>query len=71
MKTISFDIKKDDELDRLCRISNNLYNQALYQCKESYKKDSKYLNYNDLDKLMKTLPNLDGEINYRLLQIDF
>ena len=69
MRTISFDIKKNDELDRLCRVSNNLYNQTLYQCKESYKKDSKYLNYNDLDKLMKTLPNLDGEINYRLLPV--
>lgn len=38
-------------LDWLCFLSKNLYNAALYQIRQSYIKDKKYLNYNALNKL--------------------
>lgn len=41
-----------DELTRLCAISKNLYNQALYAVRNALQED-KFLSYNDLDKLMK------------------
>ena len=31
-------------------------------------KDDKFLFYNDLDKILKVTPNLEGEINYRKLK---
>ena len=49
-----------------CEVSKNLYNQALYVVKQSLK-ENKFLFYNDIEKIMKTTPNLDGEINYRLM----
>ena len=32
-------------LDRLCWLSKNLYNQALYQIRQQYSKDKTYLGY--------------------------
>jgi IS605 OrfB family transposase len=52
----------------LCKVSNNLYNQALYLFRQALKNENKWLWYADMDKLMKTTPNLEGEINYRLLK---
>ena len=49
-----------------CEVSKNLYNQALYVIKQSLKED-KFLFYSDIEKIMKTTPNLEGEINYRLM----
>lgn len=67
MKTYCFIASKNDELDRLCRISNNLYNQTLYEVKNEYNENKVYLNYYDTQDKMKTTKNLQGEINYRLL----
>jgi putative transposase len=52
----------------MSEISKNLYNQALYTIRQEYKKTKKYLNYIELEKMMKTIKNLEGEINYYLLK---
>ena len=64
----SFYIPKTGQLVNLCKVSNNLYNQALYLFRQALKNENKWLWYADMDKLMKTTPNLEGEINYRLLK---
>ena len=51
-----------------CKVANNLYNQALFLVKSTLESENKFLFYNDLNKLMQTTLNLDGEINYRLLK---
>ena len=63
-----FYIRHTDELDKLFRISNNLYNQALYLFRQQLDADGTWLWYNDMDKLMKQTLNLDGECNYKLLK---
>lgn len=60
--------QKKDELSRLCIISKNLYNQALYEVKTNLEMNGKFLFYNDLDKILKNKTNLELEINYRLLK---
>ena len=64
----SFYIPQTEHLVNLCKVSNNLYNQALYLFRQALKNENKWLWYADMDKLMKTTPNLEGEINYRLLK---
>lgn len=64
----SFYIPQTEHLVNLCKVSNNLYNQALYLFRQTLKNENKWLWYADMDKLMKNTPNLDGEINYRLLK---
>ena len=63
-----FYIRHTDELDRLFRISNNLYNQALYLFRQRLDADGVWTWYNDMDKLIKGVTNLEGECNYRLLK---
>lgn len=58
----------NEEFSRLCEVSKNLYNQALYEIKTALKEENKFLFYNDLDKLMKEKQNLNGKINYKLLK---
>ena len=65
--TYSFDIQYNNKLNELFLNSKNLYNQALYEIKQSLKND-KFLFYNDLNKLMMNKINLDGNINYKLLK---
>lgn len=64
----SFYIPQTGQLVNLCKVSNNLYNQALYLFRQALKNKNRWLWYADMDKLMKTTPNLDGEINYKLLK---
>lgn len=64
----SFYIPQTEQLVNLCKVSNNLYNQALYLFRQALKNENKWLWYADMDKLMKTTPNLEGEINYKLLK---
>lgn len=66
--TYSFFIPHTEELDRLCKVSNNLYNQALYLFRQTLKNEGRWLWYGDLDKVMKETLNLDGEVNYKLLK---
>ena len=64
----SFYMPQTEHLVNLCKVSNNLYNQALYLFRQTLKNENKWLWYVDMDKLMKNTPNLEGEINYRLLK---
>ena len=48
-----FYIRHTEELDRLFRISNNLYNQALYLFRQQLDADGTWIWYNDMDKIMK------------------
>ena len=63
-----FNIKQSDRLYELCKISKNLYNQALYIIKKELKEHDKWLFYYDLNKILQKTYNLDGQINYRLLK---
>ena len=63
-----FYIRHTDELDRLFRISNNLYNQTLYLFRQRLDADGVWTWYNDMDKLIKGVTNLEGECNYKLLK---
>jgi IS605 OrfB family transposase len=56
------------ELETLCKVSNNLYNQAMFIVKKELSNDKKWLRYRDLDKILKNTKNLEGSINYRLLK---
>ena len=58
----------NEQLLALCKVANNLYNQALYLVLTTLEHEHKWLFYNDLNKLMQVIPNLDGEVNYRLLK---
>lgn len=63
-----FYIRHTKGIDRLFRISNNLYNQALYLFRQRLNTDGTWTWYNDMDKLMKKTLNLEGQCNYRLLK---
>lgn len=56
-------IKKSDkrykEIIDLCHKSKNLYNAALYEIRQKYFKDKKYLNYMELDRFFKETNNTD------------
>ena len=60
--------QNNDELLRLCKISKDLYNQALYIVKTNLKKENRFTFYDKLDRTLKITPNLEGEINYRKLK---
>lgn len=63
-----FQIGEDTRLHDMCRISKNLYNQALYLVKEELRTNNHWLSYYDLVERMPSVKNLDGEVNYRLLK---
>lgn len=50
-------------LDELCLKSKNLYNYALYQIRQYYKENNKYLSYYELNSLLAK----DNQIDYRSL----
>ena len=60
--------QNNDELLRLCRVSKDLYNQALYIIKTNLKEENRFTFYDELDRVLKITPNLEGEINYRKLK---
>lgn len=63
-----FNIGQNENISSLCKISNNLYNQALYIFRETLSKEDKWLSSFELDTIMKNTKNLDGNINYKLLK---
>lgn len=63
-----FYLPHTEQLDALCRTSNNLYNQALYLFRQRLDADGTWTWYDDMDKLMKSVTNLEGDCNYRLLK---
>ena len=56
-------LSKEDykNIKHLCHIAKNLTNQAIYNVRQYYFKEEKYLKYADNYKLLKT------SVNYRLL----
>ena len=58
----------NEELLRMCKYAKDLYNQSLYIVKQELKENNRWLSYYDLDKIMKTTKNLDGEVNYYKLK---
>lgn len=63
-----FYTRHTEQLDALFKVSNNLWNQALYVFRQRLDNDGIWLWYNDMDKIMKQTLNLNGECNYRLLK---
>ena len=63
-----FYIRHTEQIDALFKVSNNLWNQALYVFRQRLDSDGTWLWYNDMDKIMKQTLNLNGECNYRLLK---
>ena len=63
-----FDIPHNERLDNLCKVSNNLYNQAMYEFRQTLDRENRWLSYGDLDKLMKEKTNMEGQVNYKLLK---
>ncbi len=50
-----------------CGTSRDLYNQTLYQARQEFFRSGTFPSYGELDRLMKTVRNLDGVTNYGLL----
>jgi putative transposase len=48
--------------------AKNLYNQALWTLREAYLATGNYFSFPKMDKAMKQVENLEGEVNYRLLK---
>ena len=63
-----FRIKPIPEVDTLCRISKDLYNQSLYELRKKGEEEGVWLSHFDLREHMKTITNLEGNINYKLLR---
>ena len=57
-----------EQIRSLSHIAKNLYNQSLWTILDHYKRTGEYLTYCQMDKKMKQIPNLEGNINYRLLK---
>jgi IS605 OrfB family transposase len=65
--TRAFKVPYRDDIREFFEYSKNLYNQALWIVNQHYKETKEYLNYNQIDKIMKATYNLENEINYKLL----
>jgi putative transposase len=55
-------------LRELSHHAKNLYNQALWILREAFEATGLYFSYPQMDKAMKQVENLQGEINYRFLK---
>ena len=55
-------------LKELTHHAKNLYNQTLWTLREVYEVTGQYFSYPQMDKAMKQVTNLEGEVNYRLLK---
>ena len=51
------------ELDNLCFLSKNLYNQALYRIRQQFFEDSSFKNYYDLNRELHD----ENQVDYRAL----
>ncbi|EDN70016.1 transposase, IS605 family [Beggiatoa sp. PS] len=73
MKTLKTKIRglTKPQFERLRDLSchaKNLYNQTLWTLREAYSATGKYFTYPQMDKVMKQVENLEGDINYKLLK---
>ena len=55
-------------LIQLTAHAKNLYNQTLWTLRQAFEATGKYFTYPQMDKAMKQVSNLEGEINYKLLK---
>ena len=55
-------------LRELTHHAKNLYNQTLWTLREAFDATGLYFSYPQMDKVMKQVNNLEGEINYKLLK---
>jgi len=55
-------------LRELSHHAKNLYNQTLWTLRQAYDATGKYFTYPQMDKAMKQVENVEGEINYKLLK---
>jgi putative transposase len=55
-------------LKELTHHVKNLYNQTLWTLREAFEATGLYFSYPQMDKVMKQVTNLEGEINYRLVK---
>ncbi|MEN8215506.1 MAG: transposase [Pseudomonadota bacterium] len=55
-------------LKELTHHAKNLYNQTLWTLREAFSVTGLYFSYPQMDKVMRQVTNLEGEINYRLLK---
>lgn len=60
--------KQFKRLKELSCHAKNLYNQSLWTLLEAFEATGKYFSYPKMDKAMKQVTNLEGEINYNLLK---
>ena len=61
LRTEQIGIRGDENIQNLCYISKNLYNEANYILRQEFFKTGRWIRYNELDKLLK------GSGNYRKL----
>jgi putative transposase len=57
-----------ERLKELTGHAKNLYNQTVWTLREAFEATGKYFSYFQMDKAMKQVTNLEGEINYRLVK---
>ena len=55
-------------LKELTHHAKNLYNQSLWTLKDAFEATGLYFSYPKMDKAMKQVENLEGEVNYKLLK---
>jgi len=63
LKKLQFERLKD-----LTHHAKNLYNQTLWTLREAFEVTGKYFSYCQMDKAMKQVTNLEGQVNYKLLK---
>ncbi len=57
-----------ERLKKLTHHAKNLYNQTLWTLREAFEATGLYFSYEQMDKAMKQVENLEGEVNYKLLK---
>ena len=65
-----FRIKPISEVIELCKLSNNLYNQSLYEMRKRGEEEGVWMFHRQLREHMYGVTNLEGEINFKLLRRD-
>lgn len=65
-----FRIKPISEVIELCKLSNNLYNQSLYEMRKRGEEEGVWMYHHKLRDHMYGVTNLEGEINFKLMRRD-
>lgn len=65
-----FRIKPITAVEDLCKLSNNLYNQSLYEMRKRGEEEGVWMYHHKLREHMYGVTNLEGEINFKLMRRD-